>query len=51
MKKIMKYAAKAAGVALAVGVYFHFNVGNEINYLFKTVAMKLAPWVNTVIYS
>lgn len=51
MKKIMNYAARAAGVAATVAVYVHFKVGNEINSLFKTVAAKLAPWVNAVIYS
>lgn len=51
MKKRMIYAAKAAGVAITVAVWFHFNVGNEITILFKTVAARLAPLANTVIYS
>lgn len=51
MKRTLKCTAKAIGVVAAVAIYFHFNVGNEVTVLFKTVAAKMVPWVNITIYS
>jgi hypothetical protein len=51
MKKMMIYAAKAAAVVAVAAIYFHFEVGDEITDFVKTVATKIVPWANTVIYS
>lgn len=51
MKKIMNYAVKAAGVAIVVAVYFHFDLGKGIHDLFRTLATQLVPWTHTVFYS
>lgn len=51
MKKTFRFAAKTAAVVAVAAVYFHFNVGNEVTGFFRSVAAKIVPWANTVIYS
>jgi hypothetical protein len=51
MKKIIDYTTWAIGVAVAAGIAFRFDVGSEITGIIKSVAHKIVPWVNAVIYS
>lgn len=51
MKKTITIIGKAAAVVLVAAIYFHFNVGTEVTGFFRTVATKIVPWANQVIYS
>lgn len=51
MKKIFRHAVKAAAVAAVAAVWIHFNVGNEVVSVFRFMAIKLVPWINTVLWA
>ncbi len=51
MKKIIDYSILAILAAAASAIVFQFDVGKELGVFIKSVTQKLAPWVNTSVYS
>lgn len=51
MKKILDVTIAAVLVAALAGAASHFHVKSELVTLFKNVAQKLVPWVDTIVYS
>jgi hypothetical protein len=51
MKKFIDLTTIAVLVAVAAGFVNHYDVGKELGDLLKVVMHKLAPWINTAIYS
>ena len=51
MKKIIDFAIIALLSVAAAGFIAHFEIKSELITLFKSVAHKLVPWVNNIVYS
>jgi hypothetical protein len=51
MKKFFDLATVTALVLAVAGMLHHFEMGKEMGDFLKVVVHKLAPWVNTAIYS
>ena len=51
MKKIVDFAAVAVALVAAAGLVSHFQVQHELLTLLKSVAHKIVPWVNNIVYS
>ncbi len=51
MKKFLDVTMTAMLVAALTGAAAHFQVKNEVVNLFRNMAHKIAPWVDTIVYS
>jgi hypothetical protein len=51
MKKFVDLATVTALILAVSGLLHHFDVGKELGSFLKIVMEKLAPWVNTAVYS
>jgi len=51
MKKFIDLSAIAILVVVTAGFVFHHDVGKELGDFLKVVVHKVAPWINTSIYS
>ncbi len=51
MKKIINYTVWAVGAIVIVTIASRLNVENEVTDLLKTIAQKIMPWINEVVYS
>ena len=51
MKKIFDLTTFAVLAVIVAGFVNHYDAGKELGDLLKVVMHKVAPWINTVIYS